>query len=337
MQTLSRLGRLALAACALLFAGAALAQSPAQQQQQRRLEQPGNNAPVWREVRKEAQEHYTSIKGRETGVLVQSAGDTWRRIRNGPVTFYGGWLIVLVCLVIAAIYFAQGPIRLHDKPSGRLIDRFTVAERWAHWTMGISFVVLGATGLIILFGKHVLLPVIGYTLFAWLTALSKNLHNFVAPLFIASLLIFIVMYVKDNLPEKGDGAWLANGWKMFAGAHLPSGRFNAGEKVWFWVGVVALCLIVSVTGLILLFPNFDQVRATMQQASIIHAVAALLVIGLGLGHIYMGTIGVEGAYRNMRDGVTDETWAKEHHEFWYNDVKSGKDAAKAGASPQAQH
>jgi len=317
--------------------GVVQAQTPAQQQQQRNVQQPGNNAPVWREVRKEAQEHYTSIKGRETGVLVQSAGDTWRRIRNGPVTFYGGWLIVLVCLVIAAIYFAQGPIKLHDKPSGRMIARFTVVERWAHWTMGISFVVLGITGLIILFGKHVLLPVIGYTLFAWLTALGKNLHNFVAPLFIASLLVFIVMYVKDNLPEKGDGAWLANGWKMFLGQHLPSGRFNAGEKVWFWIGVVALCLVLSVTGVILLFPNFDQVRATMQQASIIHAVAAVLVTGLGLGHIYMGTIGVEGAYRNMRDGVTDETWAKEHHEHWYNDVKSGKDAAKSGASPQAQH
>ncbi|HLE66940.1 MAG TPA: formate dehydrogenase subunit gamma [Burkholderiales bacterium] len=337
MQTLSRLGRLALAVCALMFAGAALAQSPAQQQQQRRLEQPGNNAPVWREVRKEGQEHYTSVKGRETGVLVQSAGDTWRRIRNGPITFYSGWLIVIVCLIIAAIYFAMGPMKLHEKPTGRLIERFTVAERWAHWVMGISFCVLGVTGLIILFGKHIVLPIIGYTLFSWLSALSKNLHNFVAPLFIASLLVFIVIYVKDNLPEKGDGAWLANGWKIFGGTHLPSGRFNAGEKVWFWAGVVVLCLILSVTGLILLFPNFDQVRATMQQANIIHAISGILVIGLGLGHIYMGTIGVEGAYRNMRDGVTDETWAKEHHEYWYNDVKSGKIAAKSGAAPQIQH
>jgi formate dehydrogenase subunit gamma len=318
-----------------MLAGTGLvqAQSEVQQQQQRRLEQPGNNAPVWREVRREGQEHYTSVKGRETGVLVQSAGETWRQIRNGPITFYGGWLIVLVALAIAAIYFAKGPIRLHDKPTGRLIERFSLAERWAHWTMGISFVVLGVTGLIILFGKHVLLPVIGYTLFAWLTALSKNLHNFVAPLFIVGLVVFIVIYVKDNLPEKGDGAWLANGWKLFAGAHLPSGRFNAGEKLWFWVGVVALCLVLSVTGLILLFPNFDQVRATMQQANIIHAIAAILVIAFALGHIYMGTIGVEGAYRNMADGVTDETWAKEHHVLWYNEVKGGAKAAAGGAVP----
>jgi formate dehydrogenase subunit gamma len=239
--------------------------------------------------------------------------------------------------VIAAIYFAMGPIKLHDKPSGRMILRFSTAERWAHWVMGISFVILGVSGLIMLFGKHVLLPVIGYTLFAWLTALAKNLHNFVAPLFAVSLLIFIVMYIRDNLPEKGDGAWLANGYKMFAGAHLPSGRFNAGEKVWFWLGVVVLCLIVTVSGAILLFPNFEQLRATMQQAHIVHAVSAVLVIAFSLGHIYMGTIGVEGAYRNMRDGVTDETWAKEHHQYWYEDVKSGKAAAQSGAAPQTTH
>ena len=332
---MSKLWKLCLALALLTAAGLAQAQSQVQQQQkQRQLDQPGNNAPVWRDVRKEgSQENYTSIKGRETNVLVQSAGNTWRQMRNGPITFYGGWLVVLVVVVLAAIYFGMGPVKLHDKPTGRLVARFTLAERWAHWVMGISFVVLGITGLIILFGKFVVLPVIGYTLFAWLTALAKNLHNFVAPLFIVSLLVFIIMYAKDNLPEKGDATWLANGWKFFRGMHLPSGRFNAGEKVWFWVGVVVLCLIVSVTGLILLFPNFDQVRSTMQQANILHAISAVLVTALGLGHIYMGSIGVEGAYRNMADGVTDEVWAREHHELWYNEVKRSARPAPGGAVP----
>ncbi len=344
----------------LAFAACAIAQQPApapsvdegaRQQQQRQVEQPGNNAPVWRDVRS-GESNYTSVPGREAGVLIQpqarfpgqdgmsTAGEAWRKFRNGPITFYGGWLIVLVCLVIAAIYFVQGPIGTHDKPTGRMVARFSLAERWAHWTMGISFVVLGISGLVMMFGKYVLLPVIGYTLFAWLTLFLKNLHNFVAPLFIASLLVFIVMYVRDNLPEKGDLGWLLRAHRMFFGEHLPSGRFNAGEKVWFWVGVVALCLAVSVSGLVLLFPNFDQVRTTMQQAHVVHVVAALLVIAFSLGHIYMGTIGVEGAYGNMRDGVTDESWAKEHHELWYNDVKSGKIPAKTQAAPpapQAQH
>jgi len=320
-----------------------------QQQQQRSVQQPGNNAPVWREVRS-GESNVTSVQGREAGVLIQpqarfpgqgvmtTAGEAWRSFRNGPITFYGGWLVILVCTIVAAIYFAMGPVKLHDKPTGRMIERFSLAERWAHWVMAISFCVLGVSGLIILFGKHVLLPVVGYTLFAWLTWLAKNLHNFVAPLFIVSLLVFIVMYIKDNLPEKGDLSWIVNGWKMFKGEHLPSGRFNAGEKAWFWGGVVVLCIAISASGVVLLFPNVTafELRATFQQASVVHAIAAVLVIAVGIGHIYMGTVGVEGAYGNMRDGVTDETWAKEHHQYWYEDVKSGKVAAKSGAAPQTQ-
>lgn len=353
MPTLSRMmGVLVFLALSIALPAGAQ-QSPAQSdlakdQQKRSVNQPGNNSEVWREVRS-GQPNFTNAQGREAGVLVQpqarfpgqenmtTAGEAWRKFRNGPITFYGGWLVLLVCAVIAAIYFTKGPIRLHEKPTGRMMDRFSLAERWAHWVMAISFCVLAVSGLIILFGKHVLLPVIGYTLFAWLTALAKNLHNFVAPLFMVSLLVFIVMYVKDNLPEKGDFTWLANGWKMFKGEHLPSGRFNAGEKAWFWGGVVVLCLVISGSGLVLLFPNFEQLRMTMQQASVVHAIAAVLVIAAGIGHIYMGTVGVEGAYGNMRDGVTDETWAKEHHQYWYEDVKSGKTAVKSGAAPQTQH
>jgi len=317
--------------------GAAQAQAPVadpvQQQRERAVQQPGNNAPVWRDVRKEGQQHYTTVQGRETGVLVQSAGETWRQIRNGPVTFYGGWLVVIVTLIVAAIYFAMGPVKLHDKATGRMIERFSLAERWAHWVMGISFVVLGITGLIILFGKFVLLPVIGYTLFSWLSALAKNLHNFVAPLFAVSLLIFIIMFIKDNLPKSYDFSWFAKAPGFFAGKHIPSGRFNGGEKVWFWVGVVVLCLALVGSGAVLLFPNFDQVRLTMQQMSVIHMVAALLVIAPAIGHIYMGTIGVEGAYQAMRSGYVDEVWAKEHHEYWYNDVKQGARSAPGGAVP----
>jgi len=331
---MSRLFKLCLALAMFAAAGFAHAQSDAQQQQQqRRLDQPGNNAPVWRDVRKEGQAHVTTVKGRETGVLVQSAGETWRQIRNGPVTFYGGWLVVLAVVVIAAIYFGKGPVKLHDKPTGRLIERFTLAERWAHWVMGISFVVLGITGLIVLFGKFVLLPVIGYTLFSWLSSLAKNLHNFVAPLFAVSLVVFILMYVKDNLPKAYDFSWFAKSPGFFAGKHVPSGRFNGGEKAWFWGGVVVLSLALVGSGAVLLFPNFDQVRATMQQASIIHMIAALLVIAPSIGHIYMGTVGVDGAYQAMRSGYVDEVWAKEHHEYWYNDVKGGARASSGGAVP----
>jgi formate dehydrogenase subunit gamma len=338
MKTLFRACGLALALFAISGSGVVLAQtgdsseSRAQAQQERRDTQPGNNAPVWREVRS-GNQGSTSMQGREMGVLVQSAGETWRQIRNGPVTFYGGWLVVIVLLILAAIYFALGPVKLHAKPTGRTIERFTLAERWAHWVMGISFVVLAVSGLILLFGKHVLLPVIGYTLFAWLTALAKNLHNFVAPLFTVSLLIFIIMFIKDNLPKAHDFSWFAKAPGFFAGKHIPSGRFNGGEKVWFWGGVVVLSIALVASGAVLLFPNFDQVRSTMQQASVIHMVSAVLVIAASLGHIYLGTLGVEGAYQGMRTGYVDEVWAKEHHEYWYNDVKGGAKSAPGGAIP----
>ncbi|MGH6628633.1 MAG: formate dehydrogenase subunit gamma, partial [Burkholderiales bacterium] len=319
--------RLLLLSCVMLFTLPAWSAESggAKEQAQRQQDQPLNNAPVWREVRKGENPYQTTqVRGIETNVLIQSQGETWRQIRNGPITIYGGWLIIAICAIIAAIYFLLGPIKLHQKPSGRTIERFNYFDRVTHWTVAISFCLLGATGLIILFGKYVLLPMFGYTLFSWLAILSKNVHNFVAPVFIISLVIFIVIYIKDNLPEKGDLAWMSRGWRMFAGEHLPSGRYNAGEKAWFWLGVVALCLVVSASGVILLFPNFEQGRLLMQQANVIHVIAGVLVIGLSLGHIYMGTIGVEGAYGSMRYGYVDEAWAKEHHQLWYEDVKSGK-------------
>jgi formate dehydrogenase subunit gamma len=352
MQTISRIAgwlilALALPAAAQTQPAQAPTADPIKAQQQRAVQQPGNNAPVWREVRS-GQSNYTSMSGREAGVLIQpqarfpgqsnmtTAGEAWRNFRNGPITFYGGWLLVLVFAGIASFYFARGPLKLHEKPTGRMVERFSLIERWAHWSTAISFVVMALTGLTILFGKFVLLPVIGYTLFAWLGALAKNLHNFVAPLFIVSLVVMILVYIKDNFPSKGDFAWFGGAFAMFwSGKHVPSGRFNAGEKVYFWIGVVALCITLSVTGVVMLFPNFEQLRTTMQQLNVIHASAAIVMVVFALGHIYVGTIGVEGAYRNMRDGVTDETWAKEHHELWYNDVKAGKFGAKSAAAPQA--
>jgi len=321
-------------AVSLLSISAGAQPSNVEQQQKRNVEQPYNNAPMWRDVRKEGQEHYTSVKGRETGVLVQSAGNTWRQIRNGPVTFYGGWLVVVIGLIIAALYFGRGPIKLHDKPTGRMVQRFTSMEQVVHWCTAISFVVLGLSGLIMLFGKHLLLPVIGYTLFAWLSALAKNLHNFVGPFFIASVVVMIFTWLRDNLPRAYDFQWFAKAYGFFVrGEHIPSGRFNAGEKGWFWICVVALSVVVSYTGVILLFPNFDQTRAVMQEAWIWHATAALIYTAISLGHIYMGTIGVEGSYQSMRSGAVDETWAKEHHQLWYDEVKSGRPASTGGAVP----
>ncbi len=148
----------------------------------------------------------------------------------------------------------------------------------------------------------------------------------------------LVTYVKDNLWKAYDFKWFRNAGGMLGGEHIPSGKFNAGEKAWFWIGLFLLGIVVGVSGLILDFPNFGQGRATMQLAHIVHAVAAVIYVAIALAHIYMGTVGVEGAYDSMRirggDGSVDEAWAKEHHEYWYNEQKSGR-AAESAASPQA--
>ncbi|HVS27463.1 MAG TPA: formate dehydrogenase subunit gamma [Burkholderiales bacterium] len=306
---------------------AAVAAENKDTQAQRQLVQPYNNAPIWREVRS-GEENFTTVRGVETGVLVQSGGETWRELRNGPVTFYGGILLIAVPVLIYLYFHIYGALKLHDKPTGRMIQRFSDWERVVHWSTAISFVVLAITGVIILFGKHVILPIFGYTLFSWLAILAKNLHNFVGPLFIFCVATMFVTFIKDNLWKANDFLWFKKAGGMFSKEHVPSDRFNAGEKSWFWFGVFLLSIIVVVTGLILDFPNFEQGRAVMQQANVIHAVIAVIFIAASLGHIYMGTLGVEGAYESMRNGTVDETWAKEHHELWYNDIKSGKIAQK---------
>ncbi|MGV3626088.1 MAG: formate dehydrogenase subunit gamma [Betaproteobacteria bacterium] len=325
-------------ACGWLPASVLAADNSASQEQAARQQtQPGNNAPVWRDVRGGENPYQTTqVRGIESSVLMQPAGETWRQLRNGPITIYGGWLIVAVMILIGAFYALKGPIKLHDRQTGRRMLRFGAWDRMVHWGAAISFVLLAVTGIIILFGKHILLPIIGYTLFAWLAILAKNIHNFVGPVFAFCTILMFLTFVKDNLPKLYDIQWIAKAGGLFSGKHVPSGRFNAGEKAWFWGGVTLLGIVVSVTGFILNFPNFEQGRELMQQANVIHAIAAIVFMTLSLGHIYMGTIGVEGAYESMRTGYVDEAWAREHHEYWYQDTvantKRGGGAAKPAAA-----
>ena len=328
-----------------LLGGAAYAQDRAQDTQaQRQLVQPGNNAPTWREARS-GKAGVTTVIGRETGVLVQSEGQTWRELRNGPIVHYGGWLVVAVLIALGVFYKLRGPIGLHSPPTGRLIERFSSFERIAHWTMAISFCILALSGLTILFGKYVLLPVIGYTLFSWLAEIGKSLHNFVGPIFLFSIVVFVLKFIRDNIPRAYDLVWLAKGGGVLSDEVVPSGRFNAGEKIWFWGGVIGLGSVSCASGLVLDFPNFDQTRSLMMLANVVHVIAGLWFIMWASTHIYLGTVGTTGAYEAMRNGYVDETWAREHAQYWYEDVKagrrplpSGEPAAEAArVDPQVQH
>lgn len=317
--------RLLFVLCIGLFAQSAWAAEGSAKQAERQATQPLNNAPYWRDVRGSENPYQTTqVRGIETNILVQTEGEIWRQIRNGPITLYGGILLIAVPLLIFGYYRWKGALKLHDKPTGRFIERFSDWERIVHWSTAISFVILAVSGLILMFGKYVLLPMFGYTLFSWLAIIGKNLHNFIGPLFIFCTLVMFVTYVKDNLWRVVDFVWLKKAGGLLSGEHVPSGRFNAGEKIWFWFGVILLGLVSGVSGLLLDFPNFEQTRFVMQLANVVHAISAVLFIVMALAHIYLGTIGADGAYEAMRTGYVDETWAKEHHRTWYEEVKAGK-------------
>ncbi|TCP08772.1 formate dehydrogenase subunit gamma [Caldimonas thermodepolymerans] len=314
---------------------------------ERARSQPGNNAPFWRAVRNSGEQAgYTSLPAPEAGVLIQrtvqypgslrtTAGEAWRQVRNQWILPYGGALLLIVLVAIALFYWRKGPLDVHDAPTGRMVERFTYFERAAHWVNAIAFSILAISGIVMAFGKFFLLPVLGGTLFGWLAYGLKNLHNFAGPVFAVSLVVVILTFIKDNLPTRDDLAWLAKGGGLFSGEHVPSHRFNAGEKLVFWGGVLLLGLVVVGSGLVLdkLIPGWGETRGQMQVTHMVHAVAAILMMALFLGHIYMGTVGMKGAYQAMKTGYVDETWAREHHELWYDDIRAGKIPAQRSARP----
>jgi formate dehydrogenase subunit gamma len=260
------------------------------------------------------------------GSRLTNAGEAWRQVRNNWLIPYGGSLLLIVLGAIALFHFKVGPIKVKEELTGRVIERFSAFERAAHWANVAAFLTLAVSGLVMAFGKFFLLPIVGSTLFGWLSYALKNAHNFAGPLFAVSLLVVIVTFMRDNLPAKGDLAWLLKGGGIFSGHEIDSGRYNAGEKVVFWGGVFVLGLTVVVSGLAMdkLLPGLSYDRSTMQIAHMVHSVANLLMLVMMMGHIYLGTLGTKGAYQGMRTGYVDETWAEQHHKLWYDDIKAGK-------------
>jgi formate dehydrogenase subunit gamma len=302
---------------------------------QRTKTQPGNNAPFWRDVK--GQQGFTTLPGAEKGTLIQpfvdypgstftTAGEAWRQVRNQIILPYGGALLGIMLLACALFYWRRGSLGGHEADTGRKVERFTPFERAAHWTNAIAFVTLAVSGLVMAFGKYLLLPIIGGTLFGWLTYALKTAHNFAGPVFAVSLVIVILTFIKDNFPRAEDFTWLSKAGGLFGGAEVPSHRFNAGEKGLFWVGVFVLGLIVVASGLFLdkLLPGFVYTRGQMQVAHMIHAAGAVLMMTAFVGHIYMGTLGMKGAFSAMRTGYVDEGWAREHHALWAEDIRAGK-------------
>ncbi|WP_302175206.1 formate dehydrogenase subunit gamma [uncultured Hydrogenophaga sp.] len=316
---------------------------------ERKQVQPGNNAPMWRDLGQGGVTGTTSLPYLEYGNLVQgfvqypgsaftTAGEAWRQVRNDWIIPYGGSLLLIAAVALGLFYFGKGTMQLHGKETGRVIERFTYVERAAHWVNAIAFVALAISGIVMAFGKFFLLPVLGSTLFGWLTYALKNIHNFVGPVFAVSLAVVFFTFLKDNWPSKEDIRWIVKAGGMFGGQEVPSHRFNAGEKIVFWGGVFFLGIIVVASGVFLdkIVPGVEYTRANMQVAHMFHGVATVLMMAMFMGHIYMGTVGMSGAYKAMKTGYVDETWAKEHHELWYNDIQAGKIPAQRTAKAAAE-
>lgn len=271
---------------------------------------------MWREAR-EGQPGFTVQSGPYvTNTMISNSGDTWRQFRTGPLVQWGGWFLGAVVIAIALFFLVRGRIRLEDGRSGMTIERWKAYERVLHWFVAISFVLLAITGLSMLFGRYVLIPALGPEGFAWWAGVAMNIHNYLGPAFSVGLLLMILLWVRHNIPNGTDIAWFRQGGGIFGKGHPSAGKLNGGEKVWFWLGVFALGIIVSVSGVILDFPIWGQTRQDMALAQGFHAIAAIVWIGLFLGHAYIGSIGTEGALEGMTTGRVDVNWAKQHHDLW---------------------
>jgi formate dehydrogenase subunit gamma len=262
----------------------------------------------------------------EQDVVLQRGGNTWRNLRNGPLATLAGTLLLLVPLLIFGFYRAVGPAS--ETHGGGQVERFNGWERLVHWATAFSFLALALSGLIIMFGKKLLLPWMGHDVFYWFALLSKYLHNFVGPLFILCSILMFVTFLRRNLFNRVDWHWIRKGGGLISHEHVPAGFFNAGEKVWFWGGVTLLGLLMSITGLMLNFPYFrgqvpaiEMTRYLLQIANYLHILGATFYIVAAMGHIYIGTYGTPGAYHSMRYGTVDEEWARSHHELWYNELR----------------
>lgn len=261
-----------------------------------------------------------SIPDAKSGVLIQPQGREWRQTLEGPVKSVGGWLLVLTVVALAAFLAIRGRIKVEHGMSGRTIERFKGVERFAHWLTAICFVILGLSGLNISFGRSLLLPVIGPESFTAMTAFGKLAHNFLSFPFVLGVFLMAVMWIAHNIPNAVDVEWIKQGGGILKkGVHPPAGKFNAGQKLIFW-SVVVGSLALAISGYILMFPFYVTDIAGMQIAQLVHAIAGILMVAVILGHIYIGTIGMEGAFDAMGTGQVDTNWAKEHHSLWAKDV-----------------
>ena len=272
---------------------------------------------LWRQVRQRdmAIEGTSQIKGVDSDILINPQADRWTNFRVGMLVEYGQIVLVVIAALILLFYSIRGKIKIEGGLSGKMVFRFSDYERVVHWVLAIVFIFLAVTGLILLFGRTLLIPVLGHEVFSLLASSSKEGHNLFGPIFLVSLLLMLFSFVRRNIYARGDLTWLLKGGGMIGKSHVSGGFFNMGEKTWYWI-VILIGLVISASGLILVSPNFGQGRIIMELSHVVHASTAIILIAVSFGHMYLATAGTEGTKEGMKTGYVDIKWAEAHHDRW---------------------
>jgi formate dehydrogenase subunit gamma len=314
---------------------------------------------LWRALRYNTADITTQTRGPAITTLMQDGGMWWLKFREGPLLSFGIYLLGGTLALLALFYLIRGRIRIEGEKTGRTITRFKAFERFGHWLLASSFLVLGVTGLISLFGRKVLIPAFGHESFAFLAVGSKWIHNNISWAFMIALVMIFIVWVAHNIPDRTDLRWLAKAGGLFGGEHPPAKKFNAGQKLIFWA-VIVLGGSISVSGLSLLFPfEFNMFNHTfstlnswgvpgwfgagdlpyplqpqeeMQYTQLWHAIVSLILTAIIFAHIYLGSVGMEGAFDAMGKGEVEEQWAREHHSIWAEEVLNTTEPNEKGPS-----
>lgn len=276
-----------------------------------------------------------SIPDQRSGVLEQPAGREWRHFHEVTLRWIGGIAILGMLALLVIFYLTRGMIRIESGRSGRTIVRFNAFERAVHWMTAACFIVLAISGLNVTFGRPLLIPVIGAEAFADWSQWAKYAHNYLSFPFTIGVVLIFLMWIAGNIPSKVDIEWIRRGGGLIGHDHPPAKHFNAGQKMIYWIVVIGGGA-AAVTGYLLMFPFYTAGIEGMQVAQMVHSIVAVLFIAAMLAHIYIGSIGMEGAFEAMGTGSVDVNWAKEHHSLWLEQQKAREAAADALGSGSAR-
>jgi formate dehydrogenase subunit gamma len=315
-----------------------------------------NDSSFWQQIRKGTTGN-VSIPDKKAATLIQSEGDSYRAFRNGPLSVYSAYALFGILLLLSLYFVIRGRIKIDHGKAGVTIERFNGLERFAHWLMAGSFVVLALSGLNMLFGKHVMMPVIGQEAFAAITLWGKYLHSYLSFAFMAGVVLAFVLWVVHNIPTLVDLKWLLKGGGLFSrGSHPDASKFNAGQKILFWL-VTILTILISLSGIALMFPfetafmaktfailnnfgfNLPTDLAPLQEQQLNqmwHAMVGVAFIVVIIAHIYIGSVGMEGAFDAMGSGEVDVNWAREHHNLWVEEMQKKGTVPGAGSRQPAE-